>query len=1766
MTGPGGIDMSDALYASETTRVFRLGDASAANRLICKEYLGSNAERRLHNEAGMLARMGGIEGVVQLAQGRGPPGVLALQDIGGTSLAQAMSAGAFDPATVLSLAIQLARILAEVHRAGVIHRDINPANILLSPEGRPVLIDFDIAVLAESQWSLAQNARIAGTLAYLAPEQTGRTGHAVDQRSDLYALGVTLYEFTCGKPPFEATDALQLIHDHLVREPVAPSGSGASLPLALSAVIMRLLAKAPEQRYQSAEGLLHDLLRVRSDVLSGRDTLFVLGERDFPARIAPPRELIGRDEQRALLRSAFDDLGRSPRTVLVAGAAGVGKSALIDELRPIAAAAGGWFVQGKFDQFQKEGATAGGLTQAGRALGRLLLALPRDDLAAQRERILKRLGRGAGVMTRTLPELALLLGEQPRATEVDPPEAELLVQQATVDLLAAVASPERPLVLVLDDLQWAGALSLRAFGRLMREPGLSGLLLVGAYRGDELDAGHALVPLLAQWREQPDPPVSIALEGLDEEGMAELAGRMLRLEGGAARRLGRALGALTHGNPFDTVEMVNALRRESVLRLAEHGWEWDDGAIRRFVDRGNVVDLLAARIARLPPATRAVLQAMSCLGSTVECELLAASAGIDAAGLRDLLRAALDDGLLLADSLAPADTVHFRHDRVQQAVLDAMDAAARSALQLAMARRLAREARYEAEAAQQYLACFELLDAHEERRRAAHLFHQLARKLVNGASYPLAERYLAAAASLLAAVNDPADAALRDAIDMGRHAALYCLGRLEESDALYAAIEARTVDPLDLLEPACLQIRSVFQRELMGDALHLGLRLLARLGLEAPPDYGAADADRRLDALLDWIRQDARVDHATRPRIAQPRLLAIAKLLSRTARPAHAFPDKRPLVWVLLEGQRLWAEHGPSPELIACLGRMSTMLLSVRQDFACGYEIARHVLTVGETLGWEPHASEARNMFASTSCHWFEPLENAYHHARRAYEGMQTEGDLAYAGYVHRTVITTTLEIAPTLDAADAAMGTAMVLAQRAGNTSLEALNTGERQLIRALRGQTRAPGSFSDDRFDEEAYLARIEAIPFVKNAYLSRRMLGALLFGDTATLQRHSGYVMAVMSVVPGYYISVHANLCTALGCAWRLQQARDDPGLDRAALLARLETCSRWLEGRAADQPHNFGHLARLVQAEAAWARGETLKAATAFDAALTEVQSRHRPWHSALVTERAGLFQSTHGLSHTGRKLLAEARDHYESWGASGKVARMEQDHPFLQRGSPVAGAAGQGAGPRISVRSTNTLSVSSDALDLMGVLRASQALSSETSRERLAARVTDVLATLSGATKVLVLSWSDEQWWLLPTTPSGAVLSATEAAQKGLLPLSALRYAERTHEPLLVDDAPRDGRFALDPYFAGVAVCSLLLVPIANQGGVRAMVLLESRQGRGAFNGERLDAVMLIAGQLAVSLVNAQLYESLEQRVHERTRQLQQMQAKLVSTARRAGMAEIANNVLHNIGNVLNSINVSAGVMRRTIDNSRVDGLARAVALMREHEHDLQDFVQNDRRGKALLVYLEELARTLRAEQLTTLADLDRLASSVDHVSHVVARQQSHAGPSSVVERVRPHELVEEALRMSAGAIAQRSIAIERRYRDVPPVPLDRPRLLQILVNLISNAAQAMEGIPEDMRRITLDSEVVARDDAGERLRIAVRDTGEGITQDNLKRLFAHGFTTRRDGHGFGLHSSALAAMEMGGRLAAQSDGPGRGALFVLELPMPAEDEPDTLSA
>jgi predicted ATPase/signal transduction histidine kinase len=1430
---------AEAVHESERTRVTRL--FLAERTVIRKEPLGPDAEHRLRHETAILDRLRGVGGVAQLPQAPRYPGSIVLEDAGGTSLA--WSRAPLAAADLTGLALELARAVAGMHCRGVIHRDITPANIVLSRDGSPCLVDFALATsLAEMRPEFTHHTEIAGTLAYLAPEQMGRTGRPVDQRADLYALGATLYELATGAPPFGTGDPLQLIHDHLARVPAPPADVNPAVPARLSGIIMHLLEKEPDNRYQTADGVIYDLERARDARTHPENSGPRVGEHDVPLRLLPPSRLVGRDDEVAALEAALEAaLASRCRGVLVSGAPGVGKTALVDQLRPVVTGKDGWFLAGKFDQYRRDLEFDAGY-QVFRALGRLLLAEPEDELVRLREQILRAAGPNAGLLAAILPEFAALLAVPPDPG--DPLTSQARANRAAAAALRAVASRKRPVVLFLDDLQWAGRTPLGLVDIVLSEEPIEGLLLVGAYRGIDVDAAHPLAARLSRWLGQATVR-HLRLVNLPGPSLVTMVAEMLRADQPAAAGLAGLISAYTSGNPYETVELLNALRRDGMLTATAAGWRWDSAAVRAHLGRSEVAGLVAGRVDALPPISRQMLEAMACLGGRAELSLLQPAAAASASAVDGALAPALAEGLLVMEPGAhPA--VQFRHDRIREAILGRLDPPRRRALQLSMARRLARVPELFAVAAEQYLAVDGAVDDDAERRDVVALLRRAASQATLIGDYALVDALLAAALRLI----DPGETATLVEVHTGRHAALYGLGRLEEADEEYRTIEGLSATALDRANATAVQVRSLTHRKRFAESIGLGIGSLRELGIAVgAADRGPTELDQQFGHLYRWLDDTGAADDVGRPDVTEPRLLAASRLIDAVLPPVYFTADHATLAWLSLEALRIWLEHGPSPALIGPASHTAFVAVTLRGDYAAGSRAMRRILALGEARGYQPGTSHARFVFALLAC-WFGPLESGVHAGQRAREGLIAGGDMANGAYSYHPTVYYLLDCAPSLDACVAEVESGLAFVRRTGNEEAGQWLDSCRRLAAVLRGESAAPA-------DEAVPIDRYADNPLaLLHAHLGDA-IAAAIFDDLDGLARHAAAAIPLLPAALGLYPTAVGRLLHGLALA---RQARMTNGDERGGLLSQLDDVTRWLAARAADAPDNFLHLLRWLEAERAWAAGDFRAAVIAFDAALREVAGRQRPWHRALIAERTGRFYLAHGADHIGSHLLAQARHEYAAWGATAKVAQLDWSYPALR--PPADAAAGGGADQPAGNSgrpSGHRATVMTGTIDLLGILSASQALSSETSIDRLHARVAEVLRSMTGATRVQLLLWDeDRQDWLLPASGSGAG-PVSGAGHERAGPMSVLRYLQRTREPLVAGDVTRDDRFARDPYFADVDCCSLLALPVLSRGVLRAVLLLENQLIRGAFTTGRLDAVSLLAGQLAVSLDNAQLY-------------------------------------------------------------------------------------------------------------------------------------------------------------------------------------------------------------------------------------------------------------------------------------------------------------------
>ncbi|MBF0528100.1 MAG: AAA family ATPase, partial [Deltaproteobacteria bacterium] len=1325
----------------------------------------------LYNEKRILERLQGASGCPSILRYDANRRELVIKDFGGATLSQAGLLGSVNLQSFLSLSETLARILAAIHERGVVHKDFNPTNILIRLDDLELqIIDFELATtFAEEHPEFDHLNRLLANPAYLSPEQTGRMNRPVDYRTDLYSLGATLYALATGAPPFEEADLLNMVHAHLARSPHPPQDRAPWLPQRVAELILMLLAKEPDDRYQSAAGVAHDLRRLRLALREhGELDAVRLQERDLPISPRPPRRLYGRDNELATLLSTFSNVtGGGVRGIFIAGYSGVGKTALIREIYQPVTLGGGLFISGKFEQFQRDRPILA-LSQCLQQLCQMLLAEPEDVVEQWRQRIMTGVGPDVGVLFEVAPELEALLGPQATAPLLGPIETQIRLRTLLVALLRQVASPQHPLVVTIDDLQWADQPSLDFIGALLEETKLNGLLLIGAYRDNEVDAAHPLTRLLSMPMVSGARPPVLTLASLTVEHIAAMLADMLRMSPNAVHSLADILFARTGGNPFFTVELLNALYREGVLHPdSEQGvWYWDAASIFAHSASANVVEFLAAELARLADATADALVAAACLGASCTLGLLAQATGYAISELAERLLPALERGIIVTPSAlafhaAEAGAqLRFYHDRMHQAVYQLRDKAWRTGLHLDIARRFTRaegDAANQLRAAEHYATAASLLTSAPERAIAQRLFLNAALQARQSGAFDVAERFLRLGIEQLAedAWQSQHDAAFTLHAEL--HVALYSQSRHAEADDVYAVLALQAEAPLRLVEPAGVQIVSLANRTRYEDAIHLGMELLARLKFELPTEDLARSLEQELDMFYRHVANGAldRMPHS--PALVDERLLGAAKILNRIG-PAAFFASSHLAGWLHLHLIRLWIESGFCSAALLSGSSLIIATLLYRDDYTTGYRIACVAMATGSARERGVETARTQHVFGLFNSHWFQPLPDSIAYAHDAFDKLLLNGDLEMACFTFFTSQAAILDTCTHLAEMKAENTNALNFARKTKNRHAEPTYIAYRQLVRAFEGKTAMPGSFNDVDFDEQAHLVAAKGNQMALCFFHIHRALAACIFNDDGALLRHAEAAENLTRHIIGFYPTALAKLLHSLAL---LQQSRTASKAERAVLLKRLDDNQAWLAARAVDAPMNFGYLFDFVEAERLDALDRPWEALQAFEQAMRKAQAQQRLWQYALITEKAGACCMRRGLEHAGRPLLTRACDIFSQWGAEGKARAMRFGFPFIETGRQGSSSRGHW-----------------DALDHEALLRASQALASETSQSQLVMRVVEVVGKLTNATDVRLLLLDEQDGWILEGGMRGeerlARMSLAEAEKQGLIAASVLR--------------------------------------------------------------------------------------------------------------------------------------------------------------------------------------------------------------------------------------------------------------------------------------------------------------------------------------------------------------------------------------------------------
>ena len=1446
--------------------------------------------------------------------------MMVFRDIGGTSLDVLYDRRTMDVGIFLDMALRVVDALACIHDAGIVHKDINPSNIVWNgPGGQLNVIDFGIASELSREEAGGADS-VEGTLAYMAPEQTGRMNRAIDYRADFYALGATFHECLTGRPPFEGRDALELVHCHIARAPLPVHKLNPVVPEALSAIIARLLAKDPEDRYQSTFGLRADLEQCREEwQAQGSVEPFPLGRRDVRPVLRIPQKLYGRTAQFRVLQDAFSRAAAGGHELLlVAGYSGVGKSALVRELHKPVVARHGFFVSGKFEQLKRDIPYAP-LIRAFQDLVRQTAAGGVERMEAWRAKLRVALGPNGRLITDAIPEVERLVGEQPPVPDLGPAEAHERFVYVFRNFVGTFAGPEHPLVLFLDDLQWADLASLRLLEGLVADGDLRHLMVVGAYRDTEVDAAHPLRHARDALEKAGVRIQEVTLAGLDEDAVVQLLADTLHSAPDGVRPLAVRLAAKTLGNPFFLGQFLESLERRGLIAFnrVTGAWAWDLAAIeRQELEQmaADVVTFVVQRIRELPGETLAVVPAAACIGNGFDLGTLAEVTGHAPADAAVALWPALLAGLVvpLDDAYRYADvggvevrvSYRFVHDRVQQAAYSLLGEDEALACHLKVGRAL----RHGGESGERLFdianhlnRAAKLMDA-AEREDLATLNLRAGEAARASAAHGPAMAYLKAGIGLLPA-NAWArcyDLALALNVTAADIAAVNGDAGLTQRAAEAVLTRART--DIDRARAHLALIQLHVARQNLPDAVAACRAALLLLGSPVPekPTMGHVLVEvMKTKVALRGRSEDALVNL---PPTADPRLLTIGNALSRALATTYLY-DTNLFTIMVLRLVRLSAAHGPQPASCIAYATYGLISCAVFGDIPGGALFGRVALRLLDRL---PDTSAARcqtlfvvKLFIEV---WHRPVADTLDDLLDAHRiGLET-GDLEYAAYCLNNTVAQHVFLGRRLRTVrDTAAEYHAICAKLNQETAIGALKP-YRQAIANLLGEAEDPTVFAGPLLVEGVDVADLTArgnllaveITYALLAYLN------LLFGKLDAARRYAALRRRHADRAAGMVMGLrNAAIGAIIDCAaWdRLSHA------ERRRAWFGGGRVERQLRKAAQHAPVNFTHLHRLLQAERMRAAGHFDKAWPLYVQAIDAAHGQGYVHDEAFTCERAGGLALRRGDRTTARALLNRARHAYVRWGALAKVQALDV-HLVELFGEAVPSDDTEAVAVPSSThrrrRSTSAgNSTGAHLVDVATVIRTSQALAQDIRLGDLLRALMQIVIANAGASKGYLLLETEGAWRIeaeaavdrdtlevLQSRP----IDGPEEGGAPVLARSVVEAVVQRQEPVVLDDAAADGDFLHDAYVVSAQPRSVLCLPLRNRNRLVGILYLENHLAAGVFSAERLELLNLLSAQIAMSIENARLYDGLERmnrtleaQVGERTRELSEQSQLLRAT-------------------------------------------------------------------------------------------------------------------------------------------------------------------------------------------------------------------------------------------------------------------------------------------
>ncbi|GAB4182454.1 MAG: hypothetical protein Fur006_18310 [Coleofasciculaceae cyanobacterium] len=1780
--------------------------------------------------------------------------VMLLEDFGGKSLKLLMAERQFTLEEFLVIAIKIAESLGAIHAANIIHKDINPSNIVYNPKtGQVKLIDFGIStILSKENPPLRNPDCIEGTLAYISPEQTGRMNRAIDYRTDLYSLGVSFYELLTHQLPFATHDAMELVHCHIAKQPVPPhelvgAHGGAPLPTIISEIVMKLMAKTAEERYQSAWGLKADLETCLHQLqTSGQISEFPLARQDISDKFQIPQKLYGREEEVKTLLAAFErvaagvnltsppapllqgegSLSQESQThppqpplskggqtipsppapilqgegnqtppfpsregglgglghselILVAGYSGIGKSALVNEVHKPIVRQRGYFISGKFDQFKRDIPYAS-LIQAFQELVRQLLTESEAQLQTWKQKLLDALGSNGQVIIEVIPEVGLIVGEQPSVPQLGSTESQNRFNLVFQNFIGVFTDKQHPLVIFLDDLQWADSASLKLIQLLMTDPDSQYLLMIGAYRDNEVSPTHPLMQTLEQIQQTGARVSTITLQPLSIDCVNQLIADTVNHSIEKSKPLAELAFNKTSGNPFFLTQLLQFLYTEHLLtynpsqslssplnkggwggeEINQGGWQWDIEQIQAVEITNNVVELMIGKIEKLDESTQNVLKLAACVGNRFDLDVLSVVNAKSVSETAAELWSALQEGLIvpLSDDykipllwnqeIEPSSNSQitpsfipnfsasipykFLHDRVQQAAYALIPEDQKKEVHLKVGQLLLKNTKQDEleenifEIVNQLNIGSELITQQADRDELARLNLLAGKKAKASTAYEPALRYLETGLGLLAAASWQHQYELTLEIHVETVEAQFLNTQFEQAEKLSAFILESAKTLLDRVKVYELNIQSYIAKQQYKEAIDTALQVLAKLGVDLPsqPDKQRIEEEQRTLKLLLGDKQIE--DLANLPEMTNPNNLAAVRILM-VITSATILTHPNLYFLVTLTAVNLCIKYGNPPQAAGVYVFYGGLLCGVMEDIDSGYQFGKLSLKLLERFN--VRKALVLHFYNGYIQHWKEPIGTTIELILEGVNNGLETGDYEFACYDAVSYCLLMFFAGYNLEkvAQKYSEFTAFIKKLKQAYPS-NYIKISSQIALNLINGAKNQYYLIEDCKAKEDIYIKtwiQERNVWLLFLTYLGKTLLSYFFKTyDQAVknaIQAEKYVASCRQYIIGGSYIFYYSLALIA--------QYPSSKKPKQKQFLEKVSSNQKLMKEWASHSPANYQHKYDLVEAEKGRILGRNWEAEELYDRAIQGAREQGFIHEEAIAYERAAEFYLSIGREEIGRFYLKNAHHCYTRWGAIAKVNALESEYPQILVG------ATHRTDNKGTTKSVTTTGGSTQSLDLSTVIKASQTLTSEIALGKLLSKLMKIAIENAGAQKGFLILDNNGKWVIeaegvvgkdevnvMHSIPLDSIDSATGVP---LVSTAIINFVVHTQENVVLNDATHEGQYTRDPYIIATQPKSILCTPLLNQGKLSGILYLENNLTTGAFTSDRVETLRILCAQAAISIENSRLYnqleaynQTLEVKVEERTQQLQEKNQELSLTLQKLKATQQQIIAQEKLA----SLGALTAGIAHEIKNP-LNFVNNFAELSAELTQELLEEIENqkDRLDTETTDYLEEILNDLTQ-------NVKKINEHGKRADNIVRGMLMHSrGKGGDREPTDLNALLAEYINLAYHGMRAKdssfNITIDTHYDNtIGSVTVFPQDISRVFLNVINNACYAAHDKKKQLGDDFSPRLSASTKNLGDRVELRIRDNGNGIPNDIVDKIFNPFFTTKPTGQGTGL--------------------------------------------